>query len=483
MEKKMSEFVPLLLLMFAQLTKYGKTAQNILTRKDTLLETLVQFDCLVGSHKGARWKFNETLLFADDNVVSDTFRGSVFLMGNYSLRIISASFRHEGIFSCLKNSTTIAMYDLNILVAPDRLTMTINRQPTSSIVYVPQQEEFVAVCVVIGAKPAANITWLIDNKEADSSRVGPLEKNKNKEVDNLFDSTSRLRYVAKRKQGNITCISKSAPSVPDQHYHATFQTYVQPNMTILVNGLGPLDKVFYVQVGEEVTLTCRVWNAERLKNLTWIIDDSPMNPNFNTWNISAKFEHLSIFRTQFFKVKVNATCFGIGHKANVKVHSGITLFTYAKPKLLFMSKEGNISNDVITVNEHEKFNITCAALGARPPVDLIVKYDDDIELNSEKIINNNSQVDDTFDSFAYVVNFPVKSKVKISCITSGIEDKQDVYRAVDILMVESGKLTVKDNTFIIASAFGGGLLVMVCIIILLCVIHLVVKGTYNEFTD
>lgn len=116
-EKKMSVFVPFLLPMFAHLAKYGKTApnNNIMTRTDTLYETPIQFDCLVGSHKGARWKFNEKLLFADDNAVSNTFRGSMFLLSNYSLRITSASFRHEGIFSCLKNSTALAVYDLNIL--------------------------------------------------------------------------------------------------------------------------------------------------------------------------------------------------------------------------------------------------------------------------------------------------------------------------------------------------------------------------------
>lgn len=101
-------------------------------------------------------------------------------------------------------------------------------------------------------------------------------------------------------------------------------------MTILVNGLVPLDKVVYVQHGEEVTMTCRVWNGERLKNLTWIINDSLMDSNLDTRNISDKHEHLLIFRSQVFRLKVNATCVGIGHKSNVKVHSRITLFTYGK---------------------------------------------------------------------------------------------------------------------------------------------------------
>lgn len=118
-----------------------------------------------------------------------------------------------------------------------------------------------------------------------------------------------------------------------------------------------------------------------------------------------------------------------------------------------MNKEGNISNDVITVNEHEKFNITCAALGARPAVDLIVKYDDDIEIGSEKVIKNNSHVDDTFDSFVYVVNFPVKTKVKMSCITSGIDGKQDIYKAIYIVVDGSGKMTVKGRYRIIQDWF------------------------------
>lgn len=88
------------------------------------------------------------------------------------------------------------------------LTIEINGRNYTDDTTVMVNGDVIAVCYGVGAKPAANLTWLVNTKTANSNQVTTFV-HENERRRKTFDTVAVLAVPVNDPKMNITCISGS----------------------------------------------------------------------------------------------------------------------------------------------------------------------------------------------------------------------------------------------------------------------------------
>ncbi|KAJ8049861.1 Tyrosine-protein kinase STK [Holothuria leucospilota] len=162
----------------------------------------VLLDCNGTSDSGNQWTFHDHLLYLNRFVVKKTFKERAVLYQNYSLYFKSVFLEHDGYYECTRNFTVQEKYCLQVQAFP-LLTVEINGRNYTTDALVALKKKAVAYCYAVGARPPANLTWVIDNEVAPSSEVSySTSENKKQQT---YNSMAVLDIPNNKPRMNISC--------------------------------------------------------------------------------------------------------------------------------------------------------------------------------------------------------------------------------------------------------------------------------------
>ncbi|KAJ8031899.1 hypothetical protein HOLleu_25256 [Holothuria leucospilota] len=300
------------------------------------------------------------------------------------------------------------------------MLLSVNGLEVFNTIYVPEQEEFNITCHALLARPAANLTWIINGLSINQSfTIDPPAKPMC--PSDSFNTTSTMSYFVDEDQETISCIgtqdihSKQAANV-------TVITYVMPSTFLSFNGTNVSKELTYVAENSDEIITCHVIDSRPTFNLTWMINQKVAKPqNYETINYQ-KFGNRSdsISRLHFRAEKVyqSVSCITTYEAANVTSAVSAEFFTYVPPSSKYLLINGRANSlGTIYVDQTEVIICTCNALGARPKVDFAWKIDER-PVESGMIVDSSfPQQRNTFYSTSTLkLVETVKENITVTCI-------------------------------------------------------------------
>lgn len=211
-----------------------------------------------------KWKYNKGEGLSGDLLVKtkgqnfsisadDEYKDRMSLAANFSLLLLKAKLSDQRTFTCMVVANAdIAEYPVN---------MVIHKMPTGLEISKKAEELGIGkltklgTCVAKDANPAANITWLKNNKPlvAEGERVSIQAEVVVDPDTGLSTTTSTLEYSAEKKDtdAQFSCSTQHPVGVPLVSSPVTFSiTFSTENIKLEVSAPDPLVE------GSNVTLTC-----------------------------------------------------------------------------------------------------------------------------------------------------------------------------------------------------------------------------------
>lgn len=231
-------------------------------------ETLV-IPCNNGAMKAedvliTKWKYDKGDGLSGDLLVkqknqnvsvsaTDEYKGRVSLAANSSLLLSAATLTDQRTFTCMEVvGADIAEYPVNVVIYKFPAELEISEQ--SEELEIGKLTKL-GKCAARDANPAANITWLKNNKPllADGNGISIQTSVLVDPVTGLSTTTSTLEYSAEKEDKNalFTCATRDAAGTELASAPLTFTiTYSTENIVLEVVPQGPLVE------GDNVTLRC-----------------------------------------------------------------------------------------------------------------------------------------------------------------------------------------------------------------------------------
>lgn len=196
-----------------------------LIRVTVPLHQSVLLECSGVYMQGRKWEFEDNILYSGRFYFGKIPGESFKLYDNYSLLISSMSFHHEGRYTCKQNaSEVISGYHLQVEVPP-RLYMTIDEVKTSNETHqIDSCKPLFVACYAVEARPAVNLTWLLNDKVLDSNSV-LHEVSKSPDNNETFDTVTLAQFRIKDEDGKISCEGSYSYAHSKFIVQANFVTY------------------------------------------------------------------------------------------------------------------------------------------------------------------------------------------------------------------------------------------------------------------
>ncbi|KAG7465564.1 CD166 antigen-like A-like isoform X1 [Solea senegalensis] len=183
-------------------------------------------------------------------IASDEYKGRVNMASNASLLLSSSTLRDQRTFTCMVVAgADIAEYPVNVLISKTPAVLEISDKAEELEIGKVMK---LGTCVAKDAHPAANITWLKNNKplESDGKRVSVVVSEQVDPLSGLFTTSSTLKYSAEKEDADAE-FSCTSESVGQRSSAVTFTiTYSTENIVLEVLSQDPLVE------GDNVTLKC-----------------------------------------------------------------------------------------------------------------------------------------------------------------------------------------------------------------------------------
>lgn len=204
------------------------------------------------------WEYRGLLIYYGHTNIGKRFTSTMLVFFNYSLYISPVSLDHEGIYQCLDRHELVTEHILQVQ-APPRIVMSINGSEYNTstqdkTLYVWTGEEVFVSCKASGAKPAANLTILINNKGLNPSQADTVILVRNIQENRTFDSVVDMKIRLPERIGNITCASSGQDGIPGQEVTVHYQN-ISFDLFLTLNGQQS-DDVIYVDDKDEILAEC-----------------------------------------------------------------------------------------------------------------------------------------------------------------------------------------------------------------------------------
>ncbi|CAN9510960.1 unnamed protein product [Ophioblennius macclurei] len=184
---------------------------------------------------------------------TDEYKGRVSLAANSSLLLSAATLSDQRTFTCMEVvGADIEEYPVNVVIYKFPTELEITEQSEELEIGKPTK---LGKCAAKDTNPAANITWLKNNKPlmADGSRISIQTSVLVDPVTGLSTTTSTLEYSAEKEDKNaqFTCSTRDAAGKELVSSPVTFTiTYSTENIILTVIAQGSLVE------GDNMTLKC-----------------------------------------------------------------------------------------------------------------------------------------------------------------------------------------------------------------------------------
>ncbi|KAJ8041342.1 hypothetical protein HOLleu_12137 [Holothuria leucospilota] len=292
-------------------------------------------------------------------MLRDQYVWNMNVFSNYSLYISPVTIDHEGFYQCV-NGYEIATEHILVVQVPPRIVMSINGSEYNTstqdkTLYVWTGKEVFVSCKASGAKPAANLTILINNKRLNPSQADTVILVRNIKENRTFDSVVDMKIRLPERIGNIICASSGQDGIPGQEVTVHYQN-ISFDLFLTLNGQQS-DDVIYVDDKDEILAECY---AEEIM--------------------------LSI----------------------VKV----------APKVRLMINGHDCKNGTLITSQHEVIGAICHAIGARPDVQLKWSVNDEFIEGTNNVYNRRGS-NMTKDFITTLSIRPKENKGDITCHVKG----------------------------------------------------------------
>lgn len=92
----------------------------------------------------------------------------------------------------------------------------MNGDTTALVKDVVEDDLVNATCIATGARPAVDVTWLINDVKFNGP--GSSIKTTVEHINETFQTKSTIKFIPRDKEGNITCVISSLHANKTYHY-------------------------------------------------------------------------------------------------------------------------------------------------------------------------------------------------------------------------------------------------------------------------
>uniref|UniRef100_A0ABM0LX40 Uncharacterized protein LOC102800796 n=1 Tax=Saccoglossus kowalevskii TaxID=10224 RepID=A0ABM0LX40_SACKO len=183
---------------------------------------------------------------------------------------------------------------LDVQVSPNSVTIS---EESSGVVIVTSGHLSTLTCGAMGARPASDIQWAVDNDNPDDDET----ISDNTQDSNLKDTTSTMTFITTylvHQNTTLTCkatnyatVAKGQPVIKE----LTLDVWVSPE-SIYVDGYPDSSNVT-MTAGESFDIMCRTTKAHPAASIQWYIDDDIITSNVNSrilWDSDGRKDTVSV---------------------------------------------------------------------------------------------------------------------------------------------------------------------------------------------
>lgn len=212
-------FTSILFLLVVLQTFCSNTHSVILRELHVLKSRRIVLECSHESERGNRWEHEGKLLYVGRNQLTTHLNKTTSLLPNYSLAMDPVLIFHEGVYKCIRNSTTARIYNLSVEVEP-HIFITINGTENVTDQIFHEDSLIIAECHALRTKPEVTLKWIVDKKDID-----PFYSNCKHSADiafsKTFDCMSTLTIEVRDTKGTLTCTTSGETSFKGKYANVT----------------------------------------------------------------------------------------------------------------------------------------------------------------------------------------------------------------------------------------------------------------------
>ncbi|KAJ8050789.1 hypothetical protein HOLleu_04124 [Holothuria leucospilota] len=140
------------------------------------------------------------------------------------------------------------------------VSLRVNGHNASEVVYVNIHEEVAVVCTAKRARPAANVTLLINDDILEDSKATDTEYTS--ESSQVFDTSVYGKFRLDRAVVQVTCNSQGRYGYNDSSVTTTVYTYAYPEVTLSIDGTYIANGTTYINKEDNrLIISCRAHGA------------------------------------------------------------------------------------------------------------------------------------------------------------------------------------------------------------------------------
>lgn len=372
---------------------------------------------------GARWMKENRVLSINTIMLRDQYVWNMNVFSNYSLYISPVTLDHEGFYQCV-NGYEIATEHILVVQVPPRIVMSINGSEYNTstqdkTLYVWTGEEVFVSCKASGAKPAANLTILINNKRLNPSQADTVILVRNIKENRTFDSVVDMKIRLPERIGNIICASSGQDGIPGQEVTVHYQN-ISFDLFLTLNGQQS-DDVIYVDDKDEILAECYAEETMLSINFDWLVKGRHIDmPRVSSRKIRVDETFYSKSAMQYKENELNGTIACKVELEGTGLIREITqnFYIYVAPKVRLMINGQDCKNGTLITSQHEVIGATCHAIGARPAVQLLWSVNDELIEGTNNVYNRRGP-NMTKDFITTLSIRPKENKGDITCHIKG----------------------------------------------------------------
>ncbi|KAJ8039308.1 Ephrin type-A receptor 10 [Holothuria leucospilota] len=233
--------------------------------------------------------------------------------------------------------------------------------------YIEENRTINVTCLAEGAKPEANITWMIDGEMVDST---PPVTKRNIQENRTFDSRSTLQFSTIGEHVTVTCNVKLNGTDIETSASATFLTYVEPCVFLLLNGSAVYTNEVYVRQDDVINITCYAEGSRPSANLTWEGKHDDKGPSIYERQNDANNATFDTYLMLIISLENDLTiaCKSSIAEINVTERMDLSIKSYVlpEPSITFNGK----LYDTISINANDSVTLICNGVDSTPKLTL-----------------------------------------------------------------------------------------------------------------
>ncbi|PIK37137.1 putative tyrosine kinase receptor Cad96Ca [Apostichopus japonicus] len=233
--------------------------------------------------RGTKWKYNKAVLFYYSAPMIIAFEETITLLENYSILISPVLTVHDGYYECFQESQLIKKHYIHVEVTPD-VNATFWGQKGRALGYpnidvdiiVEEFENISATCYAFGARPLAELRWLVDGQLLNVEEVA-FNSTQNKQNPATFNSKAHASLQPRQLSGNITCAAHNGSNWLNINVTFTYYVCAQPKYLLWLNGnlvLKGSGSEIKIQEDAIVTARCTATDSRPSGNISLYLDSN-----------------------------------------------------------------------------------------------------------------------------------------------------------------------------------------------------------------